>query len=65
VTVETPQEWNIPVDYDTLSLQQKATIVQGCLDEQVSGYQGSKLGEIRSAIVENWLNRKRCELCGK
>lgn len=57
--VETPIEWGIPDDYDTLPLQRKAVIVQECLDEKVGSHDGTKLGQIHSAIVEDWLQRRK------
>lgn len=56
--VHTPNEWNIPVEYDHMTLKQKEIIVQECLEERVSSYGGTKLQDIRSKIVEDWIENR-------
>lgn len=55
--VETPQEWNIPDEYDSWIKGEKRQFVIGCINEQTAGsYGGMKINDFRSTIIEKYLD---------
>lgn len=53
--VRTPIYWDIPDDYDYWPSHKKMTLVTKYLQEKATGYEGVKLKEFRSVIIEKYL----------
>ena len=47
--------WDIPDDYDYWPSHKKMTLVKEYLQEKATGFEGVKLKEFRSVIVEKYL----------
>jgi hypothetical protein len=56
--VRTPQHWCFPDGFDFLPERDRAEYIIQCLKEQVSSFDGTRLGDMQSAIIENWLAKE-------
>lgn len=56
--VETPAEWNIPVDYTFWTIDKKRKFVIDCINEKTNGYDGMKIKDFRSSIIEKYLDEE-------
>lgn len=54
----TPNEWNIPEDYNFWSVYRKREYVIRCLNVETEGNSGTKIKDFRSSIIEEYLNSK-------
>lgn len=53
--VKTPIYWNIPDDYDVWSTDKKREFVIECIKEKIEGFDGMKIDDFRSPIIEEYL----------
>ena len=56
--VETPAEWNIPDEYNFWTTDKKREFVVKCINETTNGYDGMKIDDFRSAIIEKYLDEE-------
>lgn len=54
-------EWIIPDDYDNWNENLKRKFINKCLKEQRTSYEGTKIKDLHSEIIENYLNPKETE----
>lgn len=54
-------EWIIPDDYDNWNDNLKRKFINKCLKEQRPSYEGTKIKDFHSEIIENYLNPKETE----
>jgi len=53
--VKTPQYWNIPEDFDSWPVDKRKAFLEEDLDSNVSNWCGTRLGDIKSEIIEKYL----------
>lgn len=56
--IETPEEWKISEDYNFWSKEKKREFIIKCINEKTNGYDGIKIEDFRSTIVEKYLDKK-------
>ena len=56
--VETPREWNIPDEYNFWPTDKKREYVIRCLNNTTNGYDGMKIDDFRSTIIERYLDEE-------
>lgn len=49
------EEWGIPNDYNFWTTDQKQAFVIKCINQTTGNNEGSKINDIRSAIIESFL----------
>ena len=54
--IETANEWNIPDDYDTWSMDNKRKFIINCINEKTFGRYGTKIKDFKSSLIENYIN---------
>ncbi len=57
-SVETPAEWDIPNEYNFWTIEKKREFVIECINETTNGYDGMKINDFRSSIIENYLDEE-------
>jgi len=55
---ETPMEWNIPDEYNFWTTDKKRHFVIQCINETTHGYDGMKIKDFRSSIIEKYLDEE-------
>ncbi len=53
--VERPQFWNMPEDFDSWQIQERTVFLEESLDENVSNWDGTRLGNIQSEVINKYL----------
>ena len=56
--VETPSEWNAPDEYNFWTTDKKREFVIKCINATKEGYDGTKIDDFRSAIIEKYLDEE-------
>lgn len=56
--VKTAIEWNIPDDYNFWATDKKREFVIECINERTDGFDGMKIDDFRSPIIEKYLSNK-------
>ncbi|HNQ67960.1 MAG TPA: hypothetical protein PKN32_06260 [Bacteroidales bacterium] len=56
--VETPAEWNIPDEYNFWTTDKKREFITECINEATNGYNGMKIDDFRSSIIEKYLDEE-------
>lgn len=56
--VETPAEWSIPDEYNFWTTDKKRGFVIECINETTNGYNGMKIDDFRSTIIEKYLDEE-------
>lgn len=57
-SVEKPVEWNIPKKYNFWTTDKKREFVIECINETTKGYDGMKIKDFRSSIIEKYLDEE-------
>ena len=56
--VETPVEWKIPDEYNFWTTDKKRDFVIECINETTNGYDGMKINDFRSSLIEKYLDEE-------
>lgn len=56
--IQVPDLYPFPQGFDELPEDERRRYLQECLTDRVSGYCGVKLGELRSPLIEKWLQEQ-------
>ena len=55
IVMSNKNEWNIPEDFDFWVNSKKIEFLKECLEEPMNGFQGTKINDFRSDLIEKYL----------
>lgn len=56
--IKTPEEWNIPEDYNFWTTDKKRDFIIQCFNEITSSFDGMKIEDFRSTLIEKFIGEK-------